>query len=119
MQATCDARLSLMKHGARNGIIILVLVAFFFASGGSGAVRRLRTRWRAWLQPPTADQIQRAPADTAPLRATLPPEAVRGKMWLADPPRPVSVAIVLSAILAGALLTMYFTGRPSPPAEPR
>jgi hypothetical protein len=104
---------------ARNGIIILVLVAFFFASGGNSAVRSLRARWRAWLQPPTADQIQRAPADTAPLRATLPPEAVRGKMWLAEPPRPASIALALVSIVAGALLTMYFTGRPSPPAESR
>jgi hypothetical protein len=106
-----------MKRGARNSIIGLMIVGLFLGAGGTGAVRRMRLRWRAWLQPPTADQIQRAQPDPTPLpQSTLPRERVRGKMWLADPPRPVSVAVVLATIIAGALLTMYFTGRPGSPS---
>src|SRR4051812_38451755 len=109
-----------MKGSARNSIIVLVIAGLFFAGGGGDAARRMRTRWRAWLQPPTADQMQRALPDTGtPLQAALPPEAVRGKMWLAEPPRPVSVAVVLASIMASALLAMYFTGRSGSPTDSR
>jgi hypothetical protein len=109
-----------MKRGARSGIIFLVVAGLFFAGGGAGVVGRARARWRAWLQPPTADQMRRVVPDTGtPPRSTLPREAVRGKMWLADPPRPVSVAVLLASIMAGTLLAMYYTGRPRAPIEPQ
>jgi hypothetical protein len=109
-----------MKARSRNSIIVLLFIGLFLGAGGSNGLRRVRARWRAWLQPPTADQMQRALPDTAAaLPAALPRERVRGKMWLANPPRPVSVAVLLASIIGGTLLTMYFTGRPRSPAEPR
>lgn len=84
----------------------------FYMVGGAGLIRTVRARWRASLQPPTADQM-RAPVDTVvPLRATLPAEAIRGKMWLSDPPRPTSIAVVLTMIVLTAVCAMYVTGRP-------
>lgn len=101
-----------MSRIARQLLIAFLVLAAFYMLGGSGAIRLARARWRASLQPPTADQL-RVPADTAiPLRATLPPEAVQGKMWLSEPPRPLTIAIVLTSILLGAVTAMYFTGRP-------
>src|ERR1700752_726800 len=101
-----------MRRAARQLLIAFVVLAAFYMMGGSDAIRWARARWRASLQPQTADQL-RAPADTAiPLRATLPPEAVRGKMWLSEPPRPVSIAIVLTSIIMSAVIAMYFSGRP-------
>lgn len=96
----------------RQLLIAFVAVAIFYMIGGKDAIRWARARWRASLQPPTAEQMV-VVADTGiPLRATLPPEVVRGKMWLSDPPRPASIAIVLTAIILGAVIAMYATGRP-------
>ena len=101
-----------MSRLVRQLLIAFVAIGLFYLLGGSDTVRRVRARWRAFQQPPTADQM-RAPADTAvPLRATLPREAVRGKMWLSDPPRPASIAIVLTLILSGAVIAMLLTGKP-------
>jgi len=109
-----------MKRGTRSSVIFLVVAGLFFAAGGGDAVRRGRARWRAWLQPPTTEQIQRVVPDTgAPPRATLTREAVHGKMWLADPPRPASVVVVLVSIIAATLAAMYFTGRSGSSAESR
>jgi hypothetical protein len=102
-----------MHRVARQVMIAFVALAAFYMMGGGDAIRWARARWRASLQPPTADQL-RLPADTAiPLRAALPPEAVRGKMWLSEPPRPTSIAIVLTSIIIGAVAAMYYTGRPA------
>lgn len=103
---------SVVSRLPRQLLIAFVAVAVFYMVGGREAIRGMRARWRASLQPPTADQL-RLPIDTAvPLRASLPPDAVRGRMWLSDPPRPVSIAVVLSSILLGAIIAMYATGRP-------
>ena len=101
-----------MRRVARQLLIGFVAVAAFYMMGGRDAIRWTRARWRASLQPPPADQLG-VPADPAvPLRATLPPEAVRGKMWLSEPPRPLSIAIVITTIMVGAVIAMYYTGRP-------
>jgi hypothetical protein len=92
-------------------LIGFLVIAVFYLLGGRDSIVWIRARWRAFEQPPTADQM-RLPADTVvPLRASLPREAVRGKMWLSDPPRPISIALVLSAIMLSALTAMYVTGR--------
>lgn len=104
-----------MSRLIRQLLIAFVTVAAFYMLGGSDAIRWARARWRASLQPPTAEQM-RVPSDTLiPLKAALPPEAVRGKMWLSEPPRPLSIAIVLTVILASAVIAMYVTGRASDP----
>ena len=102
-------------RGWRRGLIYtLVGLAFFYMVDGMDAYRWARARIRAALQPPTIQQLARStPEPPPPLRATLPPEAVRGKMWLSDPPRPTSVAIVLTSIVCCTVLAMYLTGRPN------
>ena len=103
-----------MSNALSRALLAFLVVALFYLMGGADAIRWARDKWRTSLQPPTADQM-RIPADTVvPLRASLPPQAVRGKMWLSDPPRPVSITIVLTAILCGAVIVMYMTGRPDP-----
>jgi hypothetical protein len=102
-----------VTRALRRFLVAFFAIAVFYMIGGSDAIRWARARWRASLQPPSADDM-RPPADPAvPLRATLPPEAVRGRMWLSDPPRPISIAVVLGSILLGAVIAMYVTGRPS------
>jgi hypothetical protein len=101
-----------MSRALRQLLVAFVAFAAFYLLGGRDVIRWARARWRASLQPPTAEQL-RAPVDTAiPLRATLPPEAVRGRMWLSEPPRPMSIAVVLSSIMIVAVVAMYYTGRP-------
>src|SRR6185369_7577216 len=97
-----------MGRASRQILIALVVLTAFYLLGGIDGARSLRARWRAWQQPPTADQV-RSPVDTlVPLRATLPP--VPGKMWLSEPPRPLAISIVLMSILVGAVIAMYVTG---------
>jgi hypothetical protein len=93
-------------------VLAFVAVALFYMLGGSDAIRRLRARWRAFQQPPAIEQMRAPVEPVAPLRATLPQEMVRGKMWLSDSPRPLSIAIVLTTIIMGAVGAMYVTGRP-------
>jgi hypothetical protein len=101
-----------MRRLLRQTLIAFVVFAALYTLGGREVLQWARARWRASLLPPTADQM-RMPADTlVPLRASLPPAAVRGKMWLSDPPRPISIAIVLTLILLGAVTAMYVTGKP-------
>ena len=106
-----------MTRGWRRALIYAgVAFAMFYMVGGMDAYRWARARIRAALQPPTAEQLARTtPEPPVPLRATLPPEAVRGKMWLSEPPQPLSVAIVLASIVCCSVLGMYFTGRPNRP----
>jgi hypothetical protein len=100
-----------MTRAARTILVGFLILAVFYLLGGRESIRYLRARWGAFQQPPTVDQL-RAPVEPAiPLRATLPRNAVRGKMWLSDPPKPVSIAVVLAAILVTAVLAMYITGR--------
>ena len=101
-----------MTRALSSILIVFLAVAVFYLIGGRDALRWARDRWRASLQPPTAEQMRATPDTVVPLRATLPREAVRGKVWLSDPPRPLSIAVVLTAILGGALIAMYVTGRP-------
>ena len=77
-----------MSRASRRILIVLVVIGAFYSFGGLDALRWARARWRASLQPPTADQLRAAPDTVVPLRASLPPSAVRGRMWLSDPPRP-------------------------------
>ena len=100
-----------MTRRALRIVAILAAVAAFVAFGGLDALRWAHARWRASLEPPTADQVQRALPEPAPLRASLSREAVRGKMWLSDPPRPATVAVVLASILAATVTAMFVTGR--------
>jgi hypothetical protein len=101
-----------VSRAFRHLLIAFVVVAVFYIAGGTEAIRWARARWRASLQPPTADQM-RAPVDTlVPLHASLDRKVVGGKVWLSDPPRPVSIAIVLTTILLGAVAAMYVSGRP-------
>ena len=102
-----------MRRITRQLLIASTALAIFYMMGGSDAIRWARARWRASLQPPTADQLRAPVEPVVPLRATLPPEAVRGRMWLSDPPRPLTIAIVLTLILGGAVIAMYVTGRPA------
>ena len=102
-----------MKRRYTRLVAVLGAIAVFLAFGGIDLLKEAQARWRAYLQPPTVEQVQRAPDPPPALRAALPREAVRGKMWLSDPPRPVTVAIVLVSIVTGTLLAMYFTGRSS------
>jgi hypothetical protein len=90
---------------------IVAAVGAFLALGGLDALRWARVRWRASLEPPTADQVQRALPEPPPLRASLSREAARGKMWLSDPPRPATVSLVLVSILAATVTLMFLTGR--------
>ena len=99
-----------MKRRYTRPLATLAVIALFLAFGGLDATRWAVARWRASLQPPTADQLQRAAPEPVPLRAAL-PERMRGKMWLSDPPRPAAVGIVLGSILISSVLAMYFTGR--------
>lgn len=95
--------------------VVGLLLFILYAVGGVGGIRQVRSRIRAWLEPPTVEQVQRAGPDTVISRAAAPlRETVRGKVWLSDPPSPASIAIVLAAILSSAMLLMYFTGRSSP-----
>jgi hypothetical protein len=100
-----------MKRRYTRLVATVGAVALFLAFGGLDFTRWAIARWRASLQPPTVEQIQRAVPDTVPLRASLPP--IRGKMWLSDPPRPLTVSVVLASILASTVLAMYVTGRPT------
>jgi hypothetical protein len=101
-----------MKRLIRPILAVFVAVALFYMFGGSDAIRRLRSRWRAFQQPPTVEQMRAPVEPVVPLRAALPPDAVRGRMWLSDPPGRVSIAVVLAAILTTAVIAMYVTGRP-------
>ena len=110
-----SSRATSASRWLRRLAVAAFILGVVYLAGGSDGYRWLRARIRAALQPPTADQMQRAPVDTAvPLRATLPPEAVRGRMWLSDPPRPLAVAVVLTSIITSAFLMMFFTGRSAP-----
>lgn len=104
-----------MGRASRQILIALVLLSVFYMAGGLEAARSLRARWRAWQQPPAVEQVARAPVvDTlVPLRATLPP--IAGKMWLSEPPRPLTISIVLLSILLGAVIAMYVSGRQAGP----
>jgi hypothetical protein len=103
-----------MKRVWRRGLFYLGLaLVLFYIVGGLDAYRWARMRIRVALQPPTAAQLARTtPEPPPPLRAALPPEAVRGRMWLSDPPKPTSIAIVLSSIVLCTIGAMYVTGRP-------
>jgi hypothetical protein len=101
-----------MKRLIRPILVTFVAVALFYMLGGSDGVRRIQGRWRAFQQPPTVEQMRVPVRPVVPLRAALPPEAVRGRMWLSDPPGRVSIAVVLAAILTAAGIAMYVTGRP-------
>jgi hypothetical protein len=96
----------------RSILVGFLVIAIVYLLGGRESIAWIRARWRAFQQPPAAEQV-RVPTDTVPFRASLPREAVRGKMWLADPPRPASIALVLTAILLSAVAAMYVTGRRS------
>jgi hypothetical protein len=100
-----------MSRASRRILIVLVVIGAFYSFGGLDALRWARARWRASLQPPTADQLRAVPDTVVPLRAALPPAAVRSRMWLSDPPRPVTIGVVLTAILASAVIAMFVTGR--------
>ena len=102
-----------MKRSWRRGLIYAgVGLALLYMVGGLDAYRWARARIRSALQPPTPEQMARVTPEPVPLRATLPPEAMRGKMWLSDPPRPTSVAIVLTLIVLCTVGAMYVTGKP-------
>ena len=98
-------------RAVRPILIGFFAIAVFYLLGGRDSIAWIRARWRAFQQPPTADQMRAPVEPVAPLRASLPPEAVRGKMWLSEPPRPLSIALVLSAIMTIAVIAMYVTGR--------
>lgn len=99
-----------MGRASRQILTALVLLSVFYMAGGIDAARSLRARWRAWQQPPTVEQVRAPIVDTlVPLRATLP--RVAGKMWLSEPPRPLTISIVLVTILLGAVIAMYVSGR--------
>lgn len=101
-----------MRRPSRRTLAILAGLVVVYFAGGDDALRWMRTRWLASLQPPPiVEQGPRAP-EPAQLPAALPRESVRGRLWLSDPPRPVTIAVVISAILSGAIALMYFTGRP-------
>jgi hypothetical protein len=103
-----------MKRGVARAVgWIAFLGIVLYLAGGVDGLRYIRARIKAAMEPPTADQMMRAPAEPPPsLPGGLPREAVRGKLWLSDPPRPVRVAIVIPSIVAATMLVMYFTGRP-------
>jgi RsiW-degrading membrane proteinase PrsW (M82 family) len=100
-----------MTRRAVRLVAAFAAVAAFVAFGGLDALRWAHARWRASLEPPTVEQVQRALPEPTPLRASLSREAVRGKMWLSDPPRPMAVAVVLASILTGTVALMFVTGR--------
>jgi hypothetical protein len=102
-----------MRRPSRRTLAILAGLVVVYFAGGDDALRWMRARWQASLQPPpVVDQGPRLP-EPPPLPAALPREAVRGRLWLSDPPRPVTIAVVISGIMLGAIALMYFTGRPS------
>lgn len=100
-----------MRRLLRPTLYLFVAVALFHLAGGRAALRSARARWRLFQQPPTAEQMRVPVEPVVPLPASLPAQAVRGKMWLSEPPRPLSIAVVLSAILLGAVIAMFVTGR--------
>jgi hypothetical protein len=99
-----------MNRASRHILMALLVLSAFYMLGGIEGARSVRARWRAWQQPPAVTEQVRAPVDTlVPLRATLPP--VPGRMWLSEPPRPLTISIVLASILLSAVFAMYATGR--------
>ena len=104
-----------MKRAWRRGLFYVgLLFVLFYMVGGMDAYRWARARNRSALAPPTADQLARVRAEPPPpaVPTRLPPEAIRGKMWLSDPPRPGSIALVLTGIVLFTVAAMYYTGRP-------
>ena len=100
-----------MGRASRQLVVALVVLSAFYMLGGLDAARSLRARWRAWQQPPVVEQV-RAPVETVvPLRAALPP--MKGRMWLSEPPRTLTIGILLVVIVAGAVVAMFVTGRPT------
>ena len=92
------------------------MLALFLALGGLDALWWLGARWRTMMQPPPAAASIDGPVpDAEPLRAALPAERVRGRMWLAEPPRPFTVALVLAGIMTATVLAMFVTGRDTGP----
>lgn len=99
----------------------VVAIAFIvlYLIGGADGIRQVRSRIRAWLQPPTADQMQQAEPETvvALPPAALPRAVVGKKLWLSDPPSKTAIAGALTSIIVGAVVLMFFTGRSSHPSS--
>ena len=95
--------------------VLALLFIVFYLLGGAGGVREVRSRIRGWLEPPTTEQVARAPrvdADTAvvaprPVRLTA-----RRKVWLSDPPSKPAMIGALGGILAVTFGAMFLTARP-------
>jgi hypothetical protein len=102
-----------MRTGARRFLVtVIAILAVLYLVGGVSGMRGLRSRMRAWLEPPTAAEMQRAAPDTAPRVPTAPTRARDGrKIALNEPPSTGTMIGVVVGVMIFAIFLMFATGR--------
>jgi hypothetical protein len=105
-----------MKSGARRMLVTLtVILVVLYMVGGVRGVRQLRARVRAWMQPPTAEEMQHAAPDTVP---TLPRAVTRTRdgrtIPLSEPPTVGAIVGVICGVLILTVALMAVTARDHP-----
>jgi hypothetical protein len=100
-----------MKRPPREAFAVLALAFIVvYLLGGAGGFRQIRSRIRAWLEPPTVEQVRRAPRDTAvSVRIAPTREMVGRKIWLSDPPSTTQMVGALTGIISVAIVLMFAT----------
>lgn len=102
-----------MRTGARRFLVtVVVIFAVLYLIGGVSGMRQVRSRIRAWLQPPTAAEMQAAGPDTV---ARLPTAPVRTRdpadVTFNEPPSTGRMIGVVSGVMIVAFILMFVTGR--------
>ena len=105
-----------MPATRRLGRLLLwlaIAAAVVYAVGGADGYRTARRWVRRMLRPPTAAQMERAGADTgARAQAAAPPALPSGAaVYGTEPPSALTMGGVVLAVIGGALVLAYVTGR--------
>jgi len=97
-----------------------VLLVLLYLIGGTSGLRTLRSRYRAWTEPPTAAEMARAAPDTQPAPITAAARTINGKkIPLSDPATIGEASKIVAAVIIIAVALMFVTARDVKPAENR
>ena len=91
---------------------LAAIFALLYLIGGVSGMRELRSRIRAWLQPPTAAEMQRALPDTGTRLPTAPTRTRAGrKIALNEQASFGTIVGVVAGVMIVAVVLMFATAR--------